>query len=295
MFCSFSKAENESGAYRLSLEEIKQKVLLSKKNRVTEICATGGIDPKLDFEYYLSLLKTIKKIYPEVHVHAFSPFEVYVLAKREQSSVEDILRALTKAGLGSLAGTAAEILVDRIRRIICPNKLSTSEWINVITIAHELGIKSTSTIMYGHVETLEDIAVHLSIIKKIQEQTHGFTEFIPLPFIHYNTPLYRSGISRPGSTGVEDIALLATSRLFFDDLIPNIQVSWVKTGPKFSQLALYSGANDFGGTLFEENISRSAGASYGTHLEEKEIIRIITDAGRIPARRTTLYEIIEKF
>ncbi len=294
-FCSFSKREGDKGAYRLKISEIKEKTKIAKKRKVSEICITGGIDPKLNYDYYLELIKTIKKEYPEVHIHGFSPFEIYFLSKKNGLSYEDVLKDFKNAGLRSLAGTAAEILVDNIREIICPNKLKTDKWIEVIVTAHSLGIKSTSTIMYGHIETLEDIAEHLGIIKKVQEQTNGFSEFIPLPFVYKNTYLFREGISRRGSTGIEDLSLLATSRLYFGELLPNIQVSWVKTGSKFAQFGLLAGANDFGGTLFEENISREAGAEFGTYMEEEEIIRLIYDAGRIPARRSTLYEILEYF
>ena len=294
-FCGFGVSKNHPSAYYMSLDEIRDHVLQAKQREVTEITLTGGINPLASFQTYIDIIKTIKKTAPNIHIHAYSPFEVKIMSELAGISVENVFSELKKAGLGSLCGTAAEILVDDVRKIICPNKLTTGEWIEIIMLAHAKGIPSTSTIMYGHVEQPQHIAEHLLILKKIQETTNGFTEFIPLPFIHHNTPLYKKGLARPGSTGMEDLALLATSRILFGKLIPNIQVSWVKTGLKFAQFGLLAGANDVGGTLFEEKISKSAGASHGTFQSEETLIRIIKDAKRKPARRDTLYNIIQYY
>ncbi len=294
-FCAFAAHEGDSKAYRLTKIEILDNIQTGKAYGVSEICATSGIDPKANLETYRRFLRLVREHNPDVHIHAFSPFEIKWLARREGISVEEVFAELKKEGLDSLCGTAAEILVDNVREKLCPNKLSTAEWVEIITIAHEMGIRTTSTIMYGHIETVDDVAEHLQILRKIQEETKGFTEFIPLPFIHYNTKLYNEGLARASSTGMEDLALLATSRIYFGDVIPNIQVSWVKTGVKFAQTGLAAGANDFGGTLLEERISNYAGSPHGTFLDESEIIRLIKEAGRVPARRTTSYKIIEIF
>ncbi len=294
-FCAFAAQEGDKNAYRLTKPEILANIQKGKAYGVSEICATAGIDPKASLETYLEFLRLVRKNNPDIHIHAFSPFEIKWLAQKEGMSVENIFKELQREGLDSLCGTAAEILVDKVREKLCPNKLSTSEWVEIITIAHERGIRTTSTIMYGHIETVDDVAEHLQILRKIQEETKGFTEFIPLPFIHYNTKIYNQGLARASSTGMEDLALIATSRIYFGDVIPNIQVSWVKTGVKFAQTGLAAGANDFGGTLLEERISNYAGSPHGTFLDENEIIRLIKEAGRIPARRTTLYEILEIF
>ncbi len=294
-FCAFAAREGEKKAYRLTKTDIIAHIQKGKAYGVSEICATAGIDPKANLETYREFLRLVRRHNPSTHIHAFSPFEIKWLARKEGVSIEDVFRELRNEGLDSLCGTAAEILVDSVREKLCPNKLSTSEWIEIITIAHEMGIRTTSTIMYGHIETLHDVAEHLQILRRIQEETKGFTEFIPLPFVHYNTKIYNQGLARASSTGMEDLALLATSRIYLGDIIPNIQVSWVKTGVKFAQTGLAAGANDFGGTLLEERISNYAGSPHGTFLEEKEIVRLIREAGRIPARRNTLYQILEVY
>ncbi|MCY3412743.1 MAG: 5-amino-6-(D-ribitylamino)uracil--L-tyrosine 4-hydroxyphenyl transferase CofH [Candidatus Heimdallarchaeota archaeon] len=294
-FCAFSAREGDSHAYRLSPQEIEQQAMQAKAHGVSEICTTAGIDPKADLGSYIDILKILRKQAPGVHIHAFSPFEIDFLSRKEELDYEEVLRQLTGAGMDSLCGTAAEILVPHVRELINPNKLSAEKWIEIIITAHQMNIRSTSTIMYGHVETLDDIAKHLQIIRGIQEETGGFTEFIPLPFIHENTELHKSNIARPGSTGFEDMALYATSRLYLGEEIPNIQTSWVKTGTKFASLTLLAGVNDFGGTLYEENITRSAGGQNGTFLSLDEIVRIIHDADRDAARRDTMYTILERF
>ncbi len=294
-FCAFAAHEGSQHAYRMSDDELAIFAKLANERQVSEICSTAGIDPKSSLETYKHVLTVFVREAPDVHVHAFSPFEIFYLANKEGQTYESIIDELMRAGLKTLCGTAAEILVDEIRDIICPGKMTVDQWIEVITIAHEKGLRSTSTVMYGHVESVEDIAKHMQILRGIQEETGGFTEFIPLPFIHTNTRLFKSGRARAGSTGMEDIALLATSRIYFGDIIPNIQSSWVKTGMKFATFALLAGVNDLGGTLFEERISRFAGASHGVYQPESEFVRFILDSGRIPARRDTLYNIIETY
>ncbi|MGZ4924523.1 MAG: CofH family radical SAM protein, partial [Halobacteriota archaeon] len=200
----------------------------------------------------------------------------------------DMLRMLKQAGLDSMPGTAAEILVDEVRKKLCPQKIDTKTWTEIIVNAHRLGIPTTCTIMYGHIESYEDVVNHLRLLRTIQDETGGFTEFVPLSFIHYNTPIYRAGIARPGATGREDLLIYAVGRLYLDN-IPNIQVSWVKLGTKFAQIALICGANDLGGTLIDENITRTAGGTFGQSLAPTDFVRIITDLGRIPRVRDTLY------
>ncbi|RMG25093.1 MAG: 7,8-didemethyl-8-hydroxy-5-deazariboflavin synthase subunit CofH [Methanobacteriota archaeon] len=294
-FCAFAAHEGSDHAYRMDEKELVEQARNAHLRQVSEICSTAGIDPKSDLEYYRYVLRTFSEFAPNVHIHAFSPFEIHYLAQKEEESYDTIIQELKNAGLKTLCGTAAEILVPRVREIICPNKLTVDEWIEIIMTAHSSGLKSTATIMYGHVETVEEIATHLQIIRGIQEETGGFTEFIPLPFIHQKTRLYQTGKARAGSTGMEDLALLAASRIYMGDVIPNLQSSWVKTGMKFATFALTAGVNDIGGTLFEERISRFAGASHGVYQPEEEFIRFILDAERIPARRDTLYNILETF
>lgn len=292
-FCAYSKPLGHPEAYTLKINEIVKRALEAWKLGATEVCIQGAINPKLNPEFYLDILRSIKKVLPEIHIHAFSPQEIHYFATKMDVSYREALKMLKEAGLDSMPGTAAEILDDEVRKIICPNKINVKTWIKIIKTAHELGIPTTSTMMYGHVDTSEHKAKHLNIIREIQKETHGFTEFVPLSFIHYKTRLYASGLARPGATGLEDLKVHAVSRIFLNNYIRNIQVSWVKLGPKYAQAILNAGANDFGGTLMEENISRAAGATSGTHLPVERIINIIRDAGRIPGQRTTIYEIVK--
>lgn len=295
-FCTYSVPITSKDGFLLSIEEVKEKVREANECNCSEVCIQGGIHPKLKFDYYLDLLKTVKKINPKIHIHAFSPQEIYYLSKLSGNSIENTLKTLKDNGLGSIPGTAAEILVDRIRNIICPNKLKTSKWIEVISIAHKLGIPSTSTMMYGHIEDLEDRITHLEIIRNIQKETHGFTEFVPLPFVKEKPLLSRlKDFPLKPSYGMADLKLFSVARIFFNNYIDNIQCSWVKLGPKFAQVSLNYGVNDFSGTLMEENISKSAGAEFGEYLSPEEIIKIIKNAGKKPAQRDTLYNIINNF
>jgi len=295
-FCSFSVPIQSEEGFLLSLEEIREKVEEAKEMGCSEVCIQGGIHPDIDFEYYLNILKTVKNVDPKIHTHAFSPQEVYGMAKKSGNSLEETMTELKKAGLNSMPGTAAEILNDEIRKIICPNKVSTSEWIHIISTAHRTGIPTTSTMMYGHIESLEDRITHLQIIRDIQKDTGGITEFVPLPFVKDKPILSRLKNHPLQSThGMDDLKLFCVARLFFNNLIDNLQCSWVKLGPKFAQVSLNYGVNDFSGTLMEENISKSAGAEFGESLSAEEMIDIIRSAGKKPAQRDTVYNILKYY
>jgi FO synthase subunit 2 len=294
LFCSYSVFKTNEEAYLLSTDEIKEKAQEAIKSNCSEICIQGGIHPDLSFNYYLDLLKIIKNLDKKMHIHAFSPQEVYYMSQISQNSIEDTLKELKKAGLDSIPGTAAEILVDEIRKIICPKKITTDQWVEIISTAHRLKIPTTSTIMYGHIEDLNHRVKHLEVIRNIQKETGGFTEFIPLPFVKEKPILAKlKNFPLRASYGMDDLRLFCLARLFFKNYIDNIQCSWVKLGPKFAQVSLNYGVNDFSGTLMEENISKSAGAEYGEYLSSEEIISIIYKAGKKPAQRDTLYNILK--
>jgi FO synthase subunit 2 len=295
-FCSFSLPSNHKDAFLLTLDEIRDRVVGAKNSNCSEVCIQGGINPELEFDFYLDILRVVKGIDQNIHTHAFSPQEIYFMSKLYNSSIENTLKELKKAGLDSIPGTAAEILVDDIRNIVCPNKVSTSQWIDIITKAHNLGIPTTSTIMYGHIESLDDRITHLEVLREIQKETRGFTEFVPLPFVKEN-PILSKLDKYPlnPSYGMADLKLFCVSRIFLNNYIDNIQCSWVKLGPKFAQVSLNFGVNDFSGTLMEENISRSAGAEFGQYLSSEEIITIIRAAGKKPAQRDTLYNILKYY
>ncbi|MFW9988181.1 MAG: 7,8-didemethyl-8-hydroxy-5-deazariboflavin synthase subunit CofH [Candidatus Odinarchaeota archaeon] len=295
-FCSFCLPANDANAFLLSIDQIGEKVIEAKNAGCSEVCIQGGINPELNFEYYLNILKIVKKIDPHIHIHAFSPQEVYYMSKLYENSIEDTLIELKKAGLDSIPGTAAEILLDDIRKIICPNKVKTFQWKDIIITAHNLGIPTTSTIMYGHIENLSDRIKHLEILREIQKETQGFTEFVPLPFVKEKPILSKLEKYPLNPTyGMDDLKLFCVSRLFLNNYIDNIQCSWVKLGPNFAQVSLNYGVNDFSGTLMEENISKSAGAEFGEYLPPEEIIKIIRAAGKRPAQRDTLYNIIKYY
>ncbi|MGC9516779.1 MAG: 5-amino-6-(D-ribitylamino)uracil--L-tyrosine 4-hydroxyphenyl transferase CofH [Methanomicrobiales archaeon] len=289
-FCAFKKNEKNEDSYFLTIEEIVKRSVDAVNQGAIEICIQGGLHPDVDIYFYEDILLKVKEVIPQVHLHAFSPMEIFYGASKANITIKEALKLLKKAGLGSMPGTAAEILNDDVRSIICPNKLNTSQWIEVIQTAHNVGIPTTCTMMYGHVENIKHRIEHLEILRNIQRDTGGFTEFVPLTFMHENAPIYKKGISSPGTTGSEDMKLYAVSRLMFRNLINNIQVSWVKLGFKFAQLCLTAGANDLGGTLGEENISRSAGAKHGVYTAPSNLERIIKDIGRTPAERDTLYQ-----
>ena len=292
-FCAFSKgkraADLRGPAYDLDLDEVTRRTAEAWARGATEVCMQGGIHPRYTGQTYLDLLAAAKRGAPDIHVHAFSPLEVRHGAATLGVTIAAFLDKLRAAGLGSLPGTAAEILVDEVRETLCPHKLSTAEWIEVIEAAHRAGLRTTATIMYGHMEAPEHQARHLLAIRALQERTGGFSEFVPLPFVAMEAPLYLKGLARPGPTFREAVLMHAVSRIVLHPLIPNIQVSWVKMGEAGVRAALSAGANDLGGTLMNESISRAAGASYGQEWSPQQMEAVIASAGRTPAQRDTLY------
>lgn len=294
-FCAFRKSMNDEGTYFLTVEEIVNRSKKAAQEGAVEVCIQGGLHPEVDAYFYEDIVKAVKNELPELHIHAFSPMEIYFGSRQADLSFKETLKMLKAAGLGSMPGTAAEILNDEVRKIICPGKLKTREWIEVIQTAHQIGVPTTCTMMYGHIDTPEHRVEHMEILRRIQEKTGGFTEFVPLPFMHQKAPIYQKGQSNPGTTGTEDLKVYAISRLMFGDILPNIQVSWVKLGFKFAQVCLIAGANDLGGTLGEENISRSAGAQHGVYTPPSLLKKIIKDLGRVPVERDTLYSKLKKF
>tara|TARA_Y100000780_G_scaffold162562_1_gene147344 strand:+ start:64 stop:1281 length:1218 start_codon:yes stop_codon:yes gene_type:complete len=293
-FCAFSKgkmSENLRGKpYRLEIEEIQRRALEAWDRGATEVCMQGGIHPEFTGKTYIDICRAIKSAVPDMHVHAFSPLEIFQGAQTAQYSVPDFLKQLIDAGLGSLPGTAAEILDDEIRAVICPDKIKTDQWLEVMNQAHELGIPSTATIMFGHVEKPIHWARHLLRLLNLQKRTGGFTEFVLLPFVHMEAPIFLKGGARQGPTFRETVLMHAVARLVFHKHIPNIQTSWVKLGPAGVKFCLETGANDVGGTLMSETITRSAGATYGQEMTPERVMGLINDLGRIPKQRTTLYK-----
>ena len=289
-FCGFARHKHDEDAYDRSLDEIVARAREAWDLGASEVCIQGGIHPNKDGFWYREIVREIKAVLPEMHIHAFSPEEIHFGHKKANGmTLRDYLVMLRDEGLGTIPGTAAEILDDEVRKILSPRKLMTERWVEIVTTAHEVGLRSSSTLMYGHIEGPHHIARHLEILRDIQKQTGGFTEFVPLGFIHHQTQLWREGGSRAGATTSEDLRLLATARLFLRPWIKNVQISWVKMGPKLGQVGLMSGANDFGGTLMEESISKAAGSEYGDHIEVETIQRLIRELGRIPYERTTTY------
>jgi 5-amino-6-(D-ribitylamino)uracil---L-tyrosine 4-hydroxyphenyl transferase len=288
--CGFCAFKDKNG-YVLSLEEIMAKVREAKQAKATEVCIQGGLLPEVGLDFYLGIVEAIKAEFPEMHIHSFSPMEVYHAACISGITVKEALFRLRKSGLDTMPGTAAEILSDRVREIICPLKLKTGEWVDVVRQAHAAGIPTTATMMYGHIETPEERIEHMLIIREIQKETGGITEFVPLPFMPYNNPVGEKLIKegRYATPGLEDLKTYAISRILLNGHVNNIQASWVKLGKKLAQFALYCGANDLGGTLMEESISKSAGASNGERISVEELEWMIHGAGRIPKERTTLY------
>jgi len=286
-FCSFRTNKGKV----LSLEEIMGKVREAAQANATEVCIQGGLLPDVGLDFYLGIVEAIKAEFPEMHIHSFSPMEVYHAARISEIPVKEALFRLKKSGLDTMPGTAAEILSDRVRKIICPSKLKTAEWVEVVRQAHATGIPTTATMMYGHVENLEERINHILIIREIQKETGGITEFVPLPFMPYNNPVGEKMIKegRYATPGLEDLKNYAISRILLHGHVDNIQASWVKLGKKLAQFALHCGANDLGGTLMEESISRSAGASNGERISVEELEWMIYGAGKIPKERTTLY------
>lgn len=295
-FCAFSRTRRSTEGYFLPIEEVVRRAQEAHSYGATEVCIQAGLPPEMEGDLYIRLCRAVKESVPELHIHAFSPEEVLYGSTCSGRSIRDYLRALQDAGIGSLPGTSAEILDDEVRARISPGRISTSEWVEVITTAHELGIPTTSTIMYGHLETARHCARHLLLLRDLQRRSGGFTEFVPLSFVHTEAPLFQDGLIagvRPGAAAAEVLKMHAVARLVLNQDIPNIQVSWVKEGTQLSQICLAAGANDFGGTLINESISTAAGAPHGQLMRPREIQRCIREAGRKPAERSTCYEILE--
>ncbi len=288
-FCAFSRGPRESDTYFLSPEEVAQKAIEASQLGATEVCIQGGLPHGLPPFYYRDILRAVKNAIPGMHIHAFSPMEIAYGVELTGMPLVDYLSMLRDNGLGTLPGTAAEILDDEIRHILSANKLTTAQWIEVIRTAHRSGIRSTSTMMYGHTETPEHWVRQMLLLRDIQRETGGFTEFVPLGFVHQNTLLFHQGLARSGPTLAEHLKVHALARLLLAGSINNIQVSWVKLNRHLSQLCLHAGANDYGGTLMEENISREAGATAGQYTSPEDFQSLILETGRIPAERNTTY------
>ena len=288
-FCAFSRGPRESDTYFLSPEEVGQKALEAAQLGATEVCIQGGLPHGLPPFYYRDIMRAVKRAVPAMHIHAFSPMEIVYGVELTGMPLADYLSMLRDNGLGTLPGTAAEILDDEIRHILSANKLTTAQWIDVIHTAHSCGIRSTSTMMYGHTETPEHWVRQMRLLRNIQDETGGFTEFVPLGFVHQNTLLFYQGLARSGPTLGEHLKVHALARMLLAGSINNIQVSWVKLNRRLSQLCLHAGANDYGGTLMEENISREAGATAGQYTSPEDFQSLILETGRIPAERNTAY------
>jgi 7,8-didemethyl-8-hydroxy-5-deazariboflavin synthase CofH subunit len=288
-FCAFSRGPRESDTYFLGLEQVARKALDAWQIGATEVCIQGGLPHGLPPFYYRDILRAVKTAVPGMHIHAFSPMEIVYGVELTGLALEDYLQMLKENGLDTLPGTAAEILDDEVRFVLSRNKLSSEQWKQVIRAAHRGGIRTTSTMMYGHIETPVHWVNQLLLLREIQAETGGFTEFVPLGFVHQNTLLYQQAIARPGPTLAEHLKVHALSRVLLAGAINNLQVSWVKLNRHLSQLCLHAGANDYGGTLMEENISREAGATAGQYTTPETFQALILEAGRIPAERNTPY------
>lgn len=290
-FCSFAKRKGDADAEFFDLDEIVSRAEEAWARGATEVCIQGGLHPDIPGHFYRDMLKAIKAKLPDMHIHAFSPFEIWFGARKSKMSYAEFIQDLIDHGLGSMPGTAAEILDTTIRKQLTRDKLTTEEWVEIVKTAHQLGLPTTSTIMYGHIDGPEHWAAHLALLRDIQKETGGFTEFVPLGFIHHKTPLYleQAGV-RPGPTRLEHIRMHAVARLMLNGWIDNIQASWVKLGPELAQQMLTAGVNDLGGTLMNESISRAAGAEHGQEMHPDTFLHIMRNMGRQPVRRNTLYQ-----
>ncbi|MCE9617668.1 MAG: 5-amino-6-(D-ribitylamino)uracil--L-tyrosine 4-hydroxyphenyl transferase CofH [Nitrosarchaeum sp.] len=297
-FCAFSRDFREEEGYFLPTDEIVRRAKEAHQLGATEVCIQAGLPPDMDGDLYENICREIKKEIPDIHIHGFSPEEVLYGATRSKTTIREYLKRLKESGVNTLPGTAAEILDQKLRDKISPGRISVKDWIEIIKTAHSLGINTTSTMMFGHIETYEDRINHIVKIREIQKETGGFTEFVPLNFIHSEAPMYKhqlyEGI-RQGGSGNDVLLTHAIARIMLNNYIDNIQMSWVKEGQKMSQLLLMWGANDFGGTLINESISTSAGSNHGQLIRPKEIRRLVREIGRIPAERNTNYKILKKF
>jgi len=297
-FCAFSRDFREEEGYFLPTEEIVRRAKEAYQLGATEVCIQAGLPPDMRGDLYESICREIKKEIPDIHIHGFSPEEILYGSLRSDVSIEEFLSRMKEAGVNTLPGTSAEILDQKLRDKISPGRISVKDWERVIKSAHKIGIHTTSTMMFGHVETLEDRVKHIVKLRDIQKETKGFTEFVPLNFIHTEAPMFKHQLHegiRQGGSGNDVLLTHAIARIMLNNYINNIQMSWVKEGQKMSQLLLMWGANDFGGTLINESISTSAGSEYGQLLRPKEIKRMVKEIGRIPAERNTEYKILRKF
>jgi FO synthase subunit 2 len=305
-FCAFSRDHRQEEGYFLPLNEIVRRAREAAELGATEVCVQAGLPPKMEGSLYIDLTRELKAELPKMHIHGFSPEEVLYGAIRSKCSIEDYLLGLKAAGVGSLPGTSAEILNQEVRDRIAAGRITVEQWTEVIKTAHKVGIPTTSTIMFGHIETNVHRAAHLAYLRDIQKETGGFTEFVPLSFVHEEAPMFADAVAksraegdtdemRPGATGAEVIKMHAIARIMLHGWIDNIQCSWVKEGPKLAQVLLSAGCNDVGGTLMNESISTSAGASYGQLVPPSELRRWIRDIDRVPVQRDTLYNVLHSF
>ncbi|GAA0610092.1 bifunctional FO biosynthesis protein CofGH [Sporichthya brevicatena] len=292
-FCAFAQRRTDADAYSLSLQQVADRAAEAWGVGATEVCMQGGIDPELSGTAYFDLVRAVKERVPQMHVHAFSPMEVVNGATKAGMSVREWLTAAREAGLDTIPGTAAEILDDEVRWVLTKGKLPTAAWIDVVTTAHSVGIRSSSTMMYGHVDTPEHWVAHLKLLARLQDETGGFTEFVPLPFVHTSAPLYLAGVARPGPTARDNLAVHAMARLLLHGRIDNIQTSWVKLGVEGTRATLRAGVNDLGGTLMEETISRMAGSEHGSRRSPQELDEIAAGVGRPTRQRTTAYGAVD--
>ncbi len=297
-FCAFSRDFREEEGYFLPTEEIVRRAKEAYQLGATEVCIQAGLPPDMEGDLYENICRAIKKEIPDIHIHGFSPEEVLYGATRSNTTIGEYLKRLKDSGVDTLPGTAAEILDQKMRDKISPGRISVTDWIDIIKTAHRMGINTTSTMMFGHIETPKHRVDHIAKIREIQKETGGFTEFVPLDFIHHEAPMYKHQLHegiRKGASGKDVLLTHAIARIMLNNYIDNIQMSWVKEGQKMSQLLLMWGANDFGGTLINESISTSAGSEHGQLLRPGEIKRIVREIGRIPAERNTTYKILKRF
>ena len=297
-FCAFSRDFREEEGYFLPTEEIVRRAKEAHQVGATEVCIQAGLPPDMKGDLYENICKEIKKEIPDIHIHGFSPEEILYGADRSNTTIDEFLKRMKEAGVGTLPGTSAEILDQKLRDKISPGRISVNNWEKIIKTAHKMGIKTTSTMMFGHLETIEHRVNHIVKLREIQKETGGFTEFVPLNFVHTEAPMYKHQLHegiRQGGSGNDVLLTHAIARIMLNNSIDNLQMSWVKEGQKMSQLLLMWGANDFGGTLINESISTSAGSEYGQLLRPKEIRRMVREIKRTPAERDTEYNILKKF
>jgi len=297
-FCAFSRDFREEEGYFLPTEEIVRRAKEAYQLGATEVCIQAGLPPDMEGDLYENICRAIKKEIPDIHIHGFSPEEVLYGATRSNTTISEYLKRLKDSGVDTLPGTAAEILDQKMRDKISPGRISVRDWIDVIKTAHKMGINTTSTMMFGHIETPKHRVDHIAKIREIQKETGGFTEFVPLDFIHNEAPMYKHQLHegiRQGASGKDVLLTHAIARIMLNNYVDNLQMSWVKEGQKMSQLLLMWGANDFGGTLINESISTSAGSEHGQLLRPREIKRAVREIGRIPAERNTNYKILKRF